>query len=206
MPTVSAQLIIAGQPLECSERPLLPCGPLALGGDSIADRLYMRHSTDKQTNLREGIALKALAREYSVDPKVIRRVLDSAGARDMPSDPYELLGELGGEDNSEPEASAPADPVVSIDVPGLLAEHLQDAADVVVRDALRGGRTVRRGRGYSLRVAAPLSSHRAALEACAALAADGAAPAGRKAYRIYADRVGAAPAARGMTAGTALLA
>ncbi|MFF9819798.1 recombinase family protein [Streptomyces sp. NPDC014006] len=152
----------------------------------------------------EGAAVKALAREYDVDPKVIRRVLDSAGARDVPNDPVELLGELGGEEKPEPEASAPADPVVSIDVPGLLAEHLQDAADVVVRDALRGGRSIRRGQGYSLRVAAPLSVHRAALEACAALAADGAAPAGRKAYRVYADRVGAAPGARGMTAGTAL--
>ncbi|MFC7841914.1 recombinase family protein [Streptomyces sp. NPDC057382] len=139
----------------------------------------------------EGAAVKALAREYSVDPKVIRRVLDSAGARDVPSDPRELLGELGGEESSEPEASAPADQVVSIDVPGLLAEHLQDAADVVVRDTLRGGRTIRRGQGYSLRVAAPLSVHRAALEVCAAIAADGAAPAVRKAYRAYADRVGA---------------
>lgn len=151
----------------------------------------------------DGAAVKALAREYDVDPKVIRRVLDSAGARDVPDDLGELLEELGGEESPEPEAPAPADPVVSIDVPGLLAEHLQDAADVAVRDALSGGRTIRRGQGYSLRVAAPLSVHQAALEACAVLAADGAAPAGRKAYRVYADRVEAAPAVRGMTAGTA---
>ncbi|MEU0287459.1 recombinase family protein [Streptomyces sp. NPDC006147] len=141
----------------------------------------------------EGAAVKALAREYSVDPKVIRRVLDSAGARDVPNDPAEL-GELGGEEELAPEASAPADPVVSIDVPGLLSEHLQDTVDVAVQEALRGGRTIRRGQGYSLRVAAPLNVHRAVLEACSALAADGAAPAGRKAYRVYADRVTSAQA------------
>jgi putative DNA-invertase from lambdoid prophage Rac len=140
-----------------------------------------------------GIAVKALARQYDVDPKTIRRVLDSAGARDVPDDLGVLLGELDGEE-APPEPPAAADPVVSIDVPGLLAEHLQDAADVVVRDALRRGRTIRRGQGYSLRVAAQLSVHQAALEACAALAADGAAPAGRKAYRVYADRVEASAA------------
>ncbi|WP_235787232.1 recombinase family protein [Streptomyces mutabilis] len=151
----------------------------------------------------EGAAVKALAREYDVDPKVIRRVLDSAGARGVPGDLADLLGEPGGEEKAEPESPAATDPVVSIDVPGLLAEHLQDAADAVVRAALRGGRTIRRDQGYSLRVAAPLSVHQAALEACSALAADGAAPAGRKAYRVYADRIDDAPAARGMTAGTA---
>jgi putative DNA-invertase from lambdoid prophage Rac len=152
----------------------------------------------------DGAAVKAVAREYDVDPKVIRRVLDSAGAREVTDDLGELLGEPGGEENlPESEASAPADPVVSIDVPGLLAEHLQDAADAAVRDALRDGRAIRRGKGYSLRVAAPLSVHQAVLEACTVLAAEGAAPAGRKAYRVYAERVEAVPAARGMTAGTA---
>ncbi|MEV5774223.1 recombinase family protein [Streptomyces antimycoticus] len=153
---------------------------------------------------REGAAVKALARQYGVAPKTIRRALDTAGARDVPDDLGVLLGELDGEETQQPEPSAAADPVVSVDVPGLLAEHLHDAADVVVRDALRDGRAIRRGQGYSLRVAAPLSVHRAALAACAALTADGAAPAGRKAYRVYADRVGVDPAARGMTAGTAL--
>ncbi|MER8012187.1 hypothetical protein [Streptomyces sp. NPDC094149] len=36
-------------------------------------------------------------------------------------------------------------------------------------------------------MAAPLGVHRAALHACAVLGAEGAAPAGRKAYRVYAD-------------------
>ncbi|MGW4824700.1 hypothetical protein ACWEP4_38725, partial [Streptomyces sp. NPDC004227] len=110
---------------------------------------------------------------------------------------------IDGEDQ-EQGVPAAADPAVVIDVPGLLVEHLQGTEDAAVRDALRDGRTIWRGKGYSLRVTAPLSVHQAALEACAALAVDGAAPAGRKAYRVYANRVEAAPAARGMTAGTAL--
>ncbi|WP_198422545.1 recombinase family protein [Streptomyces sp. QHH-9511] len=32
----------------------------------------------------EGAAVKALARRHQVDPKTIRRVLDAAGARDLP--------------------------------------------------------------------------------------------------------------------------
>ncbi|WP_097249984.1 hypothetical protein [Streptomyces sp. 1222.2] len=124
-------------------------------------------------------------------------MLDSAGARGVPDDLQELLGEPGSEESPEPETPAAADPVVSIDVPGLLAEHLQGTADIAVRAALGDGRTIRRGQGFSLRVAAPLSVHQAALEACTALDADGASPAGRKAYRVYADRVEAARAARG---------
>ncbi|MEW1551340.1 recombinase family protein [Streptomyces tsukubensis] len=141
---------------------------------------------------KEGTAVKALARQHGVDPKTIRRVLDAVQARDVPDDLGVLLGDL--DDAQAPEPAAAADPVVSIDVPGLVAEHLETTADTAVRDAVHGGRTIRRGQGYLLRVAAPLSVHRAALEACAALAADGASPAGRKAYRVYADRVEAAPA------------
>lgn len=48
---------------------------------------------------------------------------------------------------------------------------------------------MRRGQGYSLHVTAPPDVHRALLAAAATLAADGASPAGRKAYRIYADRL-----------------
>jgi putative DNA-invertase from lambdoid prophage Rac len=153
---------------------------------------------------QEGAAVKALARRFGASPRTIRRTLDAVGARDLPGDLGTLLGEgLDGEEAPQSQAPAAADPVVSIDVPGLLSEHLQNAADAAVVDALRQGRTIRRGQGYSLRVAAPLSVHQAALEACAALAGDGASPAGRKAYRVYADRVGAAPAAGGLAAGTA---
>lgn len=167
--------------------------------------LTTRQIADVVTAFGEGAAVKALARRFGTSPRTIRRVLDAAGVRDLPGDLGVLLGEgLDGEEGPQSEAPAAADPVVSIDVPGLLSEHLQKAADAAVRDALREGRAIRRGQGYSLRVAAPLSVHQAALEACAALAADGGAPAGRKAYRVYADRVEAVPAAGGMAAGTAL--
>ncbi|MGW3100006.1 recombinase family protein [Streptomyces sp. NPDC001102] len=139
----------------------------------------------------DGVAVKALARQHGVDPKVIRRVLDSAQVRQKPGDLAQLQEESAAEESPVPETAtaAAADPVVSIDVPGLLAEHLQDTADVAVREALDAGRSIRRGQGYSLRVAAPLSVHRAALQACAAHGVEGAAPAGRKAYRVYADRI-----------------
>ncbi|MFE4539677.1 recombinase family protein [Streptomyces scopuliridis] len=133
---------------------------------------------------REGVAVKALARQYGIAPKTVRRVLDAAGARDVPDDLSELLdGDV---------QTVAADPVAVVDVPGLVAERLLDVADDAVRQALAAGQTIRRGQGYSLRVAAPLGVHRAALEACAVLAADGASPAGRKAYRVYAERVEAA--------------
>ncbi|WP_030221598.1 hypothetical protein [Streptomyces bikiniensis] len=63
-----------------------------------------------------------------------------------------------------------------------------------MRETFAAGRTVRRGQGYSVRVMAPLSVHQAALDLCAGLAAEGAAPAGRKAYRVYADRITTASA------------
>lgn len=150
---------------------------------------------------REGAAVKALARQYGIAPKTVRRALDAARARDMPDDLGLLLDDGGttaprhaaiGEDQDQEPAP---DPTVTIDVPGLLAEYLQDTADTTIRDALHGGRTIRRGQGYSVRVTAPLTVHQAVLAQCAGLAADGASPAGRKAHRIYADRVGAAGAA-----------
>ena len=86
----------------------------------------------------------------------------------------------------------PVDQAVAVDVPGLLAERLRNAPDTAIRDALHHGRTIRRGQGYSVRVTAPLTVHRAMLAQCADLTGDGASPAGRKAYRVYADRVEAA--------------
>ncbi|MFF4902536.1 recombinase family protein [Streptomyces sp. NPDC001068] len=152
---------------------------------------------------KKGAAVKALARQYGTSPKTIRRVLDDAGVREVPEDLSALLDDQG-QDGVTDDETAAADPVVVIDVPGLVAEQLRVVDDDSIRIALAAGQTVRRGQGYSLRVAAPLGVHQAALAACAALAADGASPAGRKAYRVYADRVEAAPAARGMTAGTAM--
>ena len=144
---------------------------------------------------RDGAAVKALARQYRIDPRTVRRVLDSAGAREIPGDLGVLLGDhVGGdlEDQEQP----PVDQPVAIDVPGLLVEQLHDAGDVDIRNALRDGRRIRRGQGYSVRVTAPLAIHQAVLEQTADLAKDGASPAGRKAHRVYTDRVTSAQATR----------
>lgn len=93
--------------------------------------------------------------------------------------------------DAEEQAPEPEQPH-AIDVPGLLADHLDGTPDSAVHAALRGGRTIRRGRGYSVRVTAPLARHQATLQQCLALASDGSTPAGRKAYRTYADRIAAA--------------
>ena len=69
----------------------------------------------------EGAAVKALARRYDVAPKTIRRVLDAADARAV----GDVLEELNGvAANVEDQEQAPHQPL-SIDVAGLLADHLQ---------------------------------------------------------------------------------
>lgn len=89
------------------------------------------------------------------------------------------------EQRPEPEAA------VILYLPGLLADHLHHTGDAAGRKALQGGRTIRRGQSHSVRVTAPLALHEVALKQCAALAGDGSTPAGRKAYRAYADRIAA---------------
>ncbi|WP_260462433.1 recombinase family protein [Streptomyces sp. TRM72054] len=137
----------------------------------------------------KGAAVKVLARQYDVAPKTIRRVLDAAGARAV-GDVVDELHEVAS--GAEDPDRSPAEPPHTIDVPGLLAEHLKATETAEIRDALHGGRTIRRGQGYSVRVTAPLALHQATLGQCAALTGDGSAPAGRKAYRTYADRILAA--------------
>ncbi|AEH09695.1 MULTISPECIES: hypothetical protein [Protofrankia] len=115
-------------------------------------------------------------------------MLDAAGARDA----VDVLEELDGmATDVEEQAPEPEQPH-TIDVPGLLAEHLKATEVSEIPEALRGGRTIRRGQGYSVRVTAPLALHQATLGQCAALAGDGSTLAGRKAYRTYADRIAAA--------------
>ncbi|MEU5233998.1 hypothetical protein AB0G82_32690 [Streptomyces anulatus] len=74
----------------------------------------------------KGTAVKELARQYGVGSKTIRRALDYTRARKVPEDLDAVV---------EEEATAPgeppgggrvqeADPVVMVDVPGLVAEHL----------------------------------------------------------------------------------
>lgn len=91
----------------------------------------------------------------------------------------------------EPHRPAP-DQQVALDLPGLLAHHLRVSGDEAVRQTIDTGRTIRRGQGHTVRVTALLTLHRAALEQSAALAADTASPAARKAHRVYAARVAAA--------------
>ncbi|MEU4243149.1 hypothetical protein [Actinoplanes sp. NPDC026619] len=55
--------------------------------------------------------------------------------------------------------------------------------------ALRRGRMVRRGQGFSLHVTALLEGHQALLAAAGIPGAEGASSADRKAYRIYHDRL-----------------
>ncbi|TDD79131.1 hypothetical protein [Actinomadura rubrisoli] len=81
---------------------------------------------------------------------------------------------------------------MTLDLPGLLADHLNAAGDDAVRQALGAGRTIRRGQGHTVRVTAPIALHRAALRQSGAFAAEGARPAARKAHRVYATRITAA--------------
>ncbi|MGI5201378.1 hypothetical protein ACQEU6_07290 [Spirillospora sp. CA-108201] len=81
---------------------------------------------------------------------------------------------------------------MTLDLPGLLADHLRAGGDDTIRQALIWGRIIRRGKGYSIRLTMPLELHHAALQQSAALAAEDAGPAERKAYRVYATRITAA--------------
>jgi len=81
------------------------------------------------------------------------------------------------------------EPPHTIDVSGLLAEHLKTTGAADIRDALRSGRTIRCGQSYSVRVTASLALHLATLKQCSALADGSSVPAGRKAHRTYADRI-----------------
>ncbi len=136
---------------------------------------------------REGAAVKALARQYDIAPKTVRRVLDAAGARDVPDDLSELLDGDGQDDVGGDVQAVAADPVAVVDVPGLVAENLAAVADDAVRQALAAGQTIRRGQGYSVRVTAPASVHAAMIEHSATALMQ--SPAGRKAHRIHSDRV-----------------
>jgi len=89
-------------------------------------------------------------------------------------------------------ATAAAEPrAVRVEMPGKIARHLLAHAGLgeAERHALRQGRTVRRGQGYSLHVTAAAQVHQALLAAAVALNAEGASSADRKAYRIYWERL-----------------
>ncbi|GGO98270.1 recombinase family protein [Wenjunlia tyrosinilytica] len=155
--------------------------PSALSKDQAADVV---------TAYREGAAVKALARQYGTSPKTIRRVLDDAGLREVPDDLSALLDGDGHDESDGHDQAVDADPVVVVEVPGLVAEHLAEVADDAVREALRNGKTIRRGQGYLVRATAPVSVHVAMIEHSATALMQ--SPAGRKAHRIHSDRVTAA--------------
>ncbi|MEI5522032.1 hypothetical protein WB401_03800 [Streptomyces brasiliscabiei] len=77
-------------------------------------------------------------------------------------------------------------------MPGKVADFLRDAdLDDAEQAALNQGQAVRRGTGYTLRVAAVPAVHRQLLDRCQVLNGAGAIPAQRKARREYENRVNA---------------
>ncbi|MFB4310284.1 helix-turn-helix domain-containing protein [Actinomadura sp. GTD37] len=105
--------------------------PTALAPDKAAEIV---------TAYSQGATVKALAREHHVAPKTIRRVLDAAHARQLP-DQLDALPVPEGP--SGPAADTP----VTLDLPGLLADHLRAVGDDTIRQALIWGRIIRRGQG-----------------------------------------------------------
>jgi putative DNA-invertase from lambdoid prophage Rac len=125
---------------------------------------------------RDGASIAALARDHQVSRVAIR----TAVADLLPNQPHRSAGGTV----HQPQA-------VRVEIPGKIADHLDSQPELgePERHALRRGRTVRRGQGYSLHVTALPDVHRALLAATAELGVEGASPAARKAYRIYADRL-----------------
>ncbi|MFI5614968.1 recombinase family protein [Amycolatopsis sp. NPDC051903] len=125
---------------------------------------------------RDGASIAALGREHGVSRVAIRTaVADLLPGPAGPSGP-------AGVDTPQP---------VRIEVPGKIAMHLtrRNELDDAALQALRTGREVRRGQGYSLHVTALPDVHHALFLAAATLSADSASPAERKAFRIYSDRL-----------------
>jgi DNA invertase Pin-like site-specific DNA recombinase len=135
------------------------------------------------------IGVKALAQQYDIAPRTVRGVLDAADARDVGTitrEPDGMPADAEGQERTPEPEQAP-----TIDVPGLLAEYLKATEVPEIREALRGGRIIRHEQGHSVRVTAPLALHRAALRQCTTFARDGGTPAGRTAFRAYADQIAA---------------
>ena len=83
-------------------------------------------------------------------------------------------------------------------MPGKVADFLRAAElDDAEQTALDHGVTVRRGQGYTLRVRAVPSVHRALPGRCQPLEAASAIPTQRKARREYANRINAVAATTG---------
>ncbi|MET8795382.1 hypothetical protein ABZV91_02815 [Nocardia sp. NPDC004568] len=130
---------------------------------------------------RDGASIAALARRHRVSRVAIRTALADL----LPGRP-EQPGRTGDEKA----------PPVRVEMPGKVARHLighiADLGDLESQ-ALRQGREVRRGQGYSLHVTAPADVHQA-LPAAAETVGESAPAADRKASRISRDRLNAVAA------------
>jgi putative DNA-invertase from lambdoid prophage Rac len=131
---------------------------------------------DVRAAFRDGTSIAALAREHGVSRGAIR----TAVADLLPDQPERPVA-----------TTVTAAQAVLVEIPGKIARYLDDHDDLgdTEQRALRKGRTVRRGQGYSLHVTATPQVHQALLAAAATLNAEGASSAERKAYRIYLDRL-----------------
>src|SRR5690625_158616 len=117
---------------------------------------------------RSGASIAALAREHGVSRGAIRTAVADL---------------IPGRIEPEPGESDPE--VLALHIPGRVAEHLGTVdPSPEMRAALDAGHVIRRGRGYSLRVTAPGEHHAVWLQIAMTLTG----PAGRKAYRTYAQR------------------
>ena len=125
---------------------------------------------------REGVSIAALARQHAVSRVAIRTAVTDL----LPGRPERPAAAIA--DQPQP---------VRVEIPGKIARHLanHDGLGEAEREALRKGREVRRGQGYSLHVTAAPDVHHTLLAAAAALSTEGASPAERKAYRIYSERL-----------------
>ncbi|MEO6083519.1 MAG: recombinase family protein [Umezawaea sp.] len=127
---------------------------------------------DVRTAFRGGTSIAALAREHQVSRVAIRTAVADLQPGRAPRQP------------GEPAA-------VTVEMPGKIVSHLRgnDNLGEAERAALLDGREVRRGQGFTLQVTATPKVHQALLAAAAALGAEGAAPADRKSYRVYQQRL-----------------
>ncbi|MCX4822893.1 recombinase family protein [Streptomyces sp. NBC_01142] len=130
-----------------------------------------------RTAYLDGQSIAALAREHGVSRGAVRTAV------------ADLLPEYTAAPEDVPAPELP----VALDMPGKVADFLRVAEpEPAEQAALDQGATVRRGQGYTLRVSAVPSVHRALLARCQPL--DGAqgvtvVPAQRKARREYANRI-----------------
>jgi DNA invertase Pin-like site-specific DNA recombinase len=126
-----------------------------------------------RTAYLEGWSIAALAREHSVSRGAVRTA----------------VADLLPEHVADEVAPAPSELLVTLDMPGKVADFLHTAElDDAEQAALDEGQAVRRGTGYTLRVTAT-TVHRRLLDRCKVLDGVGALPAQRKARREYENRV-----------------